>query len=58
MRRGDDPHIDLQWLVAAHRFQPAILQYAQQPDLGGQGKFAEMFEKWTGLEMPPALPTY
>ena len=25
---------------------------------GGQGKFAEMFEKWTGVEMPPALPAY
>ena len=25
---------------------------------GGQGKFAEMFEKWTGVEMPPALPIY
>ena len=25
---------------------------------GGQGKFAEMFEKWTGVEMPPALPSY
>ncbi len=23
---------------------------------GGQGKFAEIFEKWTGVEMPPALP--
>jgi hypothetical protein len=25
---------------------------------GGQGKFSEMFEKWTGVEMPPALPSY
>ena len=25
---------------------------------GGQGKFGEIFEKWTGLEMPPALPHY
>ncbi|MBP1775368.1 MAG: hypothetical protein H6Q86_1374, partial [candidate division NC10 bacterium] len=25
---------------------------------GGQGKFAEIFEKWTGVEMPPALPHY
>jgi len=23
---------------------------------GGQGKFAELYEKWTGVEMPPALP--
>ncbi len=23
---------------------------------GGQGKFAEMFEKWNGVEMPTALP--
>jgi len=25
---------------------------------GGQGKFAEMFEKWNGVEMPPALPNW
>jgi hypothetical protein len=25
---------------------------------GGQGKFAEIFEKWTGVEMPHALPNW
>jgi polar amino acid transport system substrate-binding protein len=25
---------------------------------GGQGEFADMFEKWTGVPMPPALPRW
>ena len=25
---------------------------------GGQGKFAELYEKWTGVKMQPALPTW
>jgi polar amino acid transport system substrate-binding protein len=25
---------------------------------GGQGKFSEFFQKWNGIEMPPALPNW
>jgi polar amino acid transport system substrate-binding protein len=25
---------------------------------GGQGDFAELYEKWTGVEMPPSLPNW
>ncbi|MEI8189360.1 MAG: transporter substrate-binding domain-containing protein [candidate division NC10 bacterium] len=54
-------HVSRSWAaIGVRRGDPDWVQWLNtfMDWHGGQGKFAEMFEKWTGLEMPPALPTY
>ena len=45
VRGGDDPHVDVDRLLAADAFHPAVLQDAQHADLGGRRQLADLVEK-------------
>ena len=45
VRGGDDPHVDVDRLLAADAFHPAVLQDAQHADLGRQRQLADLVEK-------------
>ena len=56
MRGGDDPHVDVDRLLAADPLHPAVLQDAQHADLGGRRQLADLVEK-QGAAVGPLEPT-
>ena len=45
VRRGDDPHVDVDWPVAAYALDPALFDRAQDLRLHAEGHIADLVEE-------------